>query len=38
MIGAIIGEHTYNVDAMDTLQGYYVKALAYLGANDALRL
>jgi hypothetical protein len=33
MIGAIIGEHTYNVDAMDTLQGYYVKALAYLGAN-----
>ncbi len=33
MIGGIIGEHTYNVDAMDTLQGYYVKALAYLGAN-----
>ncbi len=33
MIGAIIGEHTYNVDAMDTLQGYYVKALAYLGAK-----
>ncbi len=33
MIGAIIGEHTYNVDAMDTLQGYYVKALAYLGAD-----
>ena len=33
MIGAIIGEHTYNVDVMDTLQGYYVKALAYLGAK-----
>lgn len=33
MIGAIVGEHTYNVDAMDTLQGYYVKALAYLGAK-----
>ena len=33
MIGAIIGEHTYNVDAMDTLQGYYVKALAYLGGT-----
>jgi hypothetical protein len=33
MIGAIIGEHTYNFDAMDTLQGYYVKALAYLGAK-----
>ncbi len=33
LIGAIIGEHTYNVDTMDTLQGYYVKALAYLGAK-----
>jgi hypothetical protein len=33
MIGAIVGEHTYNVDAMDTLQGYYVKAMAYLGAQ-----
>ena len=33
LIGAIIGEHTYNVDAMDTLQGYYVKALAYLGTK-----
>ena len=31
MIGAIVGEHTYNVDSMDTLQGYYVKALAYFG-------
>ncbi len=33
MIGAIVGEHTYNVDSMDTLQGYYVKALAYLGTK-----
>ena len=33
LIGALIGEHTYNVDAMDTLQGYYVKALAYLGTT-----
>ncbi|CAN5259082.1 DUF1402 family protein [soil metagenome] len=33
MIGAIVGEHTYNVDVMDNLQGYYVKALAYLGSN-----
>jgi hypothetical protein len=33
MIGAIVGEHTYNVDVFDTLQGYYVKAMAYLGAN-----
>lgn len=31
MIGAIIGEHTYNVDAYDRLQAYYVKAAAYAG-------
>ena len=30
MIGALVGEHTYNVDAKDRLQSYYVKALAYL--------
>lgn len=29
MVGAIVGEHTYNVDAVDQLQAYYVKALAY---------
>ncbi len=28
--GALVGEHTYNVDAMDRLQTYYVKAAAYL--------
>ncbi len=28
--GALVGEHTYNVDAMDRLQSYYVKAAAYL--------
>jgi len=33
MVGAIVGEHTYNVDVFDTLQGYYVKALAYVGAQ-----
>jgi len=33
MIGAIVGEHTYNVDVFDTLQGYYVKALAYLNTG-----
>jgi len=33
MIGAIVGEHTYNVDVMDNLQGYYVQALSYLGAS-----
>ncbi|WP_315918419.1 DUF1402 family protein [Mesorhizobium sp. SP-1A] len=30
MVGAIVGEHTYNVDAYDRLQTYYVKAMAYL--------
>ncbi|MGL4405437.1 MAG: DUF1402 family protein, partial [Notoacmeibacter sp.] len=30
MAGAIIGEHTFNVDAYDRLQSYYVKAVAYL--------
>ncbi|MEO3387138.1 DUF1402 family protein [Mesorhizobium sp. CAU 1741] len=27
--GAIVGEHTYNVDAYDRLQTYYVKAVSY---------
>jgi hypothetical protein len=31
MVGAIVGEHTYNVDAYDSLQQYYVKAAAYAG-------
>lgn len=31
MVGAIVGEHTYNVDAYDRLQSYYVKAAAYAG-------
>src|SRR5260221_14647212 len=30
IVGAIVGEHTYNVDVFDSLQGYAVKALAYL--------
>lgn len=30
MAGAIVGEHTYNVDVYDRLQAYYVKAIAYL--------
>jgi hypothetical protein len=29
IIGAIVGEHTYNIDTYDTLQQYYVKALLY---------
>jgi hypothetical protein len=31
MIGAIVGEHTYNVDAYDHLQTYYVQAVSYAG-------
>ncbi|WP_265516209.1 DUF1402 family protein [Nitratireductor luteus] len=30
IIGAIVGEHTYNVDVYDRLQTYYVKAVSYL--------
>ena len=33
IVGAIVGEHTYNVDAYDRLQTYYVKAAAYLNAE-----
>jgi Protein of unknown function (DUF1402) len=33
--GAIIGEHTFNVDAYDRLQTYYVKAVAYLKSDFA---
>ena len=35
MVGAIVGEHTYNVDVYDRLQTYYVKAIAYM--SNALR-
>ena len=33
IVGAIIGEHTYNVDAYDRLQTYYVKAVSYLSSK-----
>jgi hypothetical protein len=33
MVGAIVGEHTYNVDAYDRLQTYYVKAVSYLSSK-----
>lgn len=33
IVGAIIGEHTYNVDAYDRLQTYYVKAVSYLNSR-----
>ena len=36
VIGAIVGEHTYNIDTYDTLQAYYVKALQYAG-DDSLK-
>ncbi len=29
IIGAIVGEHTYNIDVVNTLDTYYVKALEY---------
>lgn len=33
IVGALVGEHTYNVDALDRLQTYLVKAAAYLGSD-----
>ncbi|WP_163270688.1 DUF1402 family protein [Chelativorans alearense] len=33
ILGAIVGEHTYNVDAYDHLQTYYVKAVSYLKSS-----
>ncbi len=30
IVGALVGEHTYNVGAYDRLQTYYVKAMSYL--------
>lgn len=33
MVGAIVGEHTFNVDAYDSLQSYYVKAASYAGSS-----
>ena len=35
MVGAIVGEHTYNVDAYDRLQTYYVKAISYMSSAIA---
>jgi Protein of unknown function (DUF1402) len=33
IVGALVGEHTYNVDALDHLQTYLVKAASYLGTK-----
>jgi hypothetical protein len=30
MIGALVGEHSFNVDAFDSMQVYYIKAASYL--------
>ncbi|MDJ0614338.1 MAG: DUF1402 family protein [Rhizobiaceae bacterium] len=35
IVGALVGEHTYNVDAVDRLQELYLKAVAYL--NEDIR-
>lgn len=32
IVGALVGEHTFNVDAYDRFQTYYVKAMAYAGS------
>lgn len=37
IVGAIVGEHTYNVDVYDRLQTYYVKAIAYLKSAVTFR-
>ena len=37
IVGALIGEHTYNVDALDRLQTYYVKAMSYLGSDISFK-
>ena len=34
IIGAIVGEHTYNIDVVNTLDTYYVKALEYAGNHS----
>jgi Protein of unknown function (DUF1402) len=34
IIGAVVGEHTYNIDTYDSLQTYYVKAMEYVSADS----
>ena len=33
IVGALVGEHTYNVTVVDTLKLYYIKALSYSKEN-----
>lgn len=35
IVGALVGEHTYNVDATDTLQTYVIKAISYFKEDIA---
>ncbi len=35
IVGALVGEHTYNVDALDRIQTYVIKAASYLGSDLA---
>lgn len=37
IVGALVGEHTYNVDALDFLQTYFVKAASYLKSSIVFR-
>ncbi|WP_136657967.1 DUF1402 family protein [Nitratireductor sp. XY-223] len=37
IVGALVGEHTYNVDAYDRLQAYYVKAVSYAAGGIDFR-
>ncbi|MER9439069.1 DUF1402 family protein [Mesorhizobium sp. M0618] len=37
IVGALVGEHTYNVSSVDAAQTYYVKALAYANADFGFR-
>ena len=35
MVGAIVGEHTFNISAIMSMQNYYVKALGYASSRVA---
>ena len=37
IVGSLVGEHTYNVDALDYLQTYLVKAASYLRSGISFR-
>lgn len=37
IVGSLVGEHTYNVTAVGSVQTYYIKALSYSGLDFAFR-